>query len=1072
MRVSRIGSIMKTALVLGALTLAPWSEAQAITGNLLGTVTDTSGATVGDVLVRAEHRETGVVVARNTSSAGAYTLQALRPGTYTLRFEAGGFEAALVRDVVVHVDQTVRVDVQLRPGAISEAVEVSAVAPLVSSSTSELGEVIEKEQIQALPLNGRLFSQLVTLTPGTVPDGFFDEPENPAGAGARTATSASVNGLPWSGTTYTLDGVYNMEPLSAYITVSPPLEAIEEFKVQTNNPSAQYGAFGGAIVNVTMRSGTNDLHGSAFEYFRDDALNARRFVFPDTTPYEPPLRANQFGAALGGPLLPNKLFFFADYQGLRLRQGRQYRITVPTLAMRNGDFSGFVDPETGSLLPIVDPLTGLPFPGNVIPRQRFDPVAARAANVWPLPNRAGDTLNYEEFNDQTNNSNAFDVKLDYALGGDRLFVRWSRSQRTLRSPSPGNRFINSGDDSVNSDGTNQNGVLGYTRAFGSSVLNELRLGFNSFDVAHFGNDFGVDKNNELGIPNGNLRDFIQTSGIAAFYIGDIQPTGSPDWTNAERLARSYQLSDTLTWLAGRHSLRFGFDVLRLTATLTNPEISPRGAFDFDGRYTGAPFADFLLGYPDFVGRGIFASRPRVSMWNAGLFVQDDLRVNAKLTLNVGLRWDLFTPPVERDNLQSNFNLQDGTFHLAAADNRGPDVDTFKRGWAPRVGFAYTPDSGRTALRGAVGISYFRDNFGASGGTLEKNYPFVQSFSRVDTTGVPFTSLSLDGLPGFVNQPLQGRIAPPADISVFVIPRDFQPNQALMWNLGVQRQLARDSVIELTYVGTRGSHLFRTRNINVPSTPGPGNIDLRRPYHALLPDIQTILSRGSDGRSKYHGLQVKYTQRLARGLRGLVSYTWSKAEDNLTIFWPYDDKLNWGPSTAKATDLPHNLVTSFTYDLPFAQDKQGLAHALFGGWSLSGIATVRSGPPLVITVTQDPLNTGTRNRANVTCTDVGMPREIGRWFDTGCFARPAAYTFGNAPKGVVRGPGVANVDASLSKRTRLGKSRSLELRVDVFNVFNAVHLGVPVTRLGSSLFGQITDTVLTPREFQLGLKFAF
>lgn len=1071
MRTFRMGSAMGWLLAFG-LVLAPTARSQTTTGKILGTVTDASGAPIGDATVRADSQDTGLVSTHVTSTLGTYTLQALRPGTYTLRFEAAGFEAGLVRDVVVHVDQTVRVDMQMRTGALTETVEVTAAAPLVSSHTSELGEVIEKEQIQALPLNGRLFSQLVTLTPGTVPDGFFDEPENPAGAGARTATSASVNGLPWSGTTYTLDGIYNMEPLSAYITVSPPIEAIEEFKVQTNNPSAEYGAFGGAIVNVTMRSGTNELHGSAFEYFRDDALNSRRFVFPGTTPYEPPLRANQFGAALGGPVLRNKLFFFADYQGLRLRQGRQYRITVPTLAMRNGDFSGLVDPETGASLPVIDPLTGLPFPGNIIPRARFDPVAARAANVWPVPNRPGDTLNYEEFNSQTNDSNAFDVKLDYDLSGDRLFVRWSRSQRTLRSPSPGNRFINSNDDSVNSDGTNQNAVLGYTRAFGPSVLNELRLGFNSFDVLHFGNDFGVDKNNELGIPNGNLPAFVQTSGIAAFYIGDIQPTGSPDWTNAERLARSYQLSDTLTWLRGRHSMRLGFDVLRLTATLTNPEISPRGAFDFDGRYTGVPFADFLLGYPDFVGRGIFASRPRVSMWNAGLFVQDDLRVNSKLTLNVGLRWDVFTPPVEADNRQSNFNLQDGLFHVAEDGNRGPDVATFKRGFAPRLGFAYTPDSGRTAVRGAFGVSYFRDNFGASGGTLEKNYPFVQSFERVDTSGAPFASLSLDGLPGFVSQPVQSRIAPPAGLSVFVIPRDFQPNQALMWNLGVQRQLTRNAVVELTYVGTRGSHLFRTRNINVPSTPGPGNIDLRRPYHALVPDIQTILLRASDGHSKYHGLQFKYTQRLARGLRGLVSYTWSRAQDDLTIFWPYDDKLNWGVSTAKGTDLPHNLVASFTWDLPLAGDRQGLAQALFGGWSLSGIATVRSGPPLTITVTQDPLNTGTRNRANVTCTNVGMPREIGQWFDTSCFARPADYAFGNAPKDVVRGPGVTNIDASLSKRTRLGRGTSLELRADVFNVLNTAHFGLPVTRLGSSLFGQITDTVLTPREFQLGLKLAF
>lgn len=1069
--------IVATACVVATL------DGQAINGRIAGTVLDTSEAAIPAATITMTNEATGISFKVSTDSQGGYIAPALPPGTYTVRVEASGFRPAVLNNNPVSVAQTTRVDVKLEVGAVTETVQVSAQAALVQSTTSDVGETIQQRQVQTLPLNGRVFSQLVQLVPGAVPRGFATAPESSSGAGARTFITSSVNGTPWSGTSYTVDGVNNSEPLNAFINIAPPIEAIEEFKVQTSNPSAEFGTFGGAVVNLTMRSGSNEFHGSLFEYLRNQALNARSFFAATKAPF----KTNQFGGTMGGPILKNKAFFFADYQGLRLRNGMTYNLNVPTPDMRRGvltradGFDTVYDPDSAASSANVTP-----FPNNTIPMSRWDPVTAQVINLWPLPNRnvVGPVTNYTENVSNSQDMNAFDVKGDYQFErAGRIFVRESYSRSKLDTKPPANQFMAADPDS---NQNNHNAVVGYSNSFRPNILNELRLGFNRFDTFHFGNDAGVDENNILGIKNGNLAAFPESHGIANFAVGSLSGFGAPGWTNAQRLANVYQLTNGTTWIHNAHTFKFGVDLRRVRSTLTNPDVSARGIFTFTRDTTsqngsgGGELASFLLGYPNQVQRGLVNTRPDVRMVQGGVYFQDDWRATRALTLNLGLRWDLFTHPIDGHNRQVNFNPTTGKFYSATEGNDGPNLDTRKSNFAPRVGFAWSPALSKWVVRGAFGISYFAGNFGANGGTLERNFPLFQTFSVTTPVSFrPFTKLSVDGLPDFSPTPLTPVIEPIRGIVPFYVPQNYRQGSVMMWNIGVQRQLGESGVVEAAYVATRGRNLFRGRPINTPYSPGPGAIDPRRPYFEISPLTQSITERGSNGNSQFDSLQLKYTRRYAGGLQGLFSYTYGKVYDNVSIFWVWDDKLNWYPSTSQALDLRHVVSSSWTYDLPFGKGRKFMGSAptaldlIAGGWSLNGIATLRTGEPMNVQARNNLLNTGTTNWANKTCDSVGTPKQVEQWFDTACFADPTdPYVFGNAGTGVLRGPGVVNFDLSVFKIFKVRERFRTEFRAEFFNAFNNPHFANPNTQRANANYGRITSTILTPREIQLGLKLAF
>jgi len=1072
----------------------PTLSGQTITGRLAGTVADQTKAAVPDAAVVITNQETGVVWRLKTDSHGDYIAPSLPAGTYRIQVEHSGFRGASAAGNVVSVAEETRVDVTLQIGSVAETVDVVAAAPLVRSTSSEMGELIDHKQVDELPLNGRLFSQLMQLIPGAVPDGPTDAAESVSGSGARSPIQADINGISYKNGNFTIDGVSNREPANGYINISPPVEAIQEFNVQTNNPSAQFGSFGGAIVNLTIRSGTNDMHGFVFEYFRNTDLNARTF-FAVTIP---PLKSNQFGGGVGGAIRKNKIFYFGDYQGLRLRYGSVQRYTFPTGPMKQGILS----PADGFKNVAYDPLSNntTPFPNNTIPASRLDPSTRGVAALYPEPNipsslsvspnaTTGPGIDYQQNTVQLNDPDQVDLKLDYNLSDrNHMFARETYNTRTYRNPPPGNIFMQG---SENANSGNHNAVIGHTFTARANLLNELRVGFNRFNTFHFVADYGIDENNILGIPNGNLPGHPETSGIARFDGMGVNQTGGTGSSNALRLTNQYQITEGVTWIKSSHTLKFGADLMRNDTTVTNPDSSGGpGEFKFDGNFTaevvnakgvggtGVPWASFLLGLPTTVVRDLVNTFPDVRRYMNGFYMQDDWRVSKSLTLNLGLRYESFTLACERFNRQTNLNLSTGMLDLARDGNCAPNQNLFTKGLAPRLGLAWSPDNGRTAIRSAFGISYSNNVFGANSGTLERNYPYFQLFNIAENNQyTPFWQVGVNGLPAPI-LPAAGTtsIPVPANIAPYFMPPDYRPDEVTMWNFGIQRQITRSAVLDVAYVGTRGSHLFRSENIDTPF-PAPGSQQINRPYNYLIPQINTINYRGSNADSHYNGLQAKFTKRYSNGLFMLLSYTFSKSIDDMNVLWIYNDVVNRGLS---GFDRRHNFVGSYGYALPFGPGRPWLAHSrravelIAGGWQLNGIVMLRSGDPLAINVQTSQLNTGTSNRALRTCSHVDTIGTIDEWFDTSktCWANPAPYVFGTANPGSAFGPGFMNFDLSLFKSERIREKDSFQFRFEAFNAANEHHFSDPNTTFGSSTFGQIANTSFPARELQIGLKYSF
>jgi len=1084
-------------LLLCVLSIPLISNAQGVSGRIVGTVVDKSNAFVPRANVTITNQDTGITSKVLTNSNGEYRADNLPPGNYTVELSAQGFHSVVSKGNIVTVDNATVVNLTLEVGSTTESVTVSAASPLVDPTSSSLGEVLGEGEINSLPLNGRVFSQFVQTVPGSVASGFGSAPEAAAGAGSSGSITASVNGMPWGGTTYTLDGVNNMELLNAFINVTPPLDSIQEIKVSTNNAEATVGTYGGAQVNAFVKSGSNSFHGSAYEFYRGDALNAYQWRASSKAPY----RSNQFGGSLGGPIIRNKAFFFVDYQGLLLQNGISYILTVPTDLMKQGTFLKSQFPN-----PIYDPQTQAPFPTVSTPQgdawqissSRFDPVSANmvsGATIWPTASDQSSTSNNFKANTvEPDDNHQFDIKADYLFrNGDRFFGRESYQLRNLSAPSPGTRFIQIGD--VNAMTRDHNAALGYNHTFSPSMVNELRLGFNRFYTKDFGNDLGTNENTNLGIPNGNDPDFGAT-GIGNFSIGNIAATGSQGWTNSHRISNSYQLTDNLTKVWGAQTFTFGEDYRRLQASLTNSDANKNGDFTYISDYTssctlqptcsdavgGNQFASFLLGLPSFLDRGFVATDPATRATLLGIYVQDQYRVTRNLTLNLALRWDLITPAIDKHNKQSNFDLAAGVLDFATDGNRAPNVDNYYGGYSPRVGFAYTPNGGDSIFSGAFGITHFPGNFGAMGGFLERNFPFFEVFSNpAQERNVPLTPLSVSGLPEYVPTPTTAPVEPPVGVSVELMTRHMQPDVAYAWNFGLQQKLSNSTSFSITYVGTRGLHLFRRYNLN---TPPPGNtpFNSRLPYqyfNAAGEQYATNIGYAApDGSSIYNGLQAELKLNATHGLQGRVSYTWSKEIDDMNMWWPLDDHFNRGVGTNQAPDIPQNFIASLVYQLPFGRGQRWLstapraAQVVLGGWQASTITKLQSGSPLTFNAAYDNLGSGVTNRANVNCATVRTFGSVSKWFDTSCFSTPAPLVLGNSGVGKVRGPGYYNSDFSLSKSEPIHEQMRITFQFDAFNLSNTPHYSNPDTNLADSNFGQIGGTNGIPREFQLGVHFTF
>jgi Carboxypeptidase regulatory-like domain len=1086
-------------IVLAPLSLARTASAQAVTGTILGTVADTTGAVLPGVSVTVKHTETGLTRTLTTDSNGEYTAASVPTGTYTVTGEISGFKSVTLSNVQVGVDQRVRADIKLEVGAMTESVEIVAQTPLVQTSSSDLSTTVTEEQIKQLPLNGRNFVSLTRTIPGVlrgIPGSNID------GAGSlawRASAAFSANGQRPRDNNYMLDGVDNNETWLQTVVVFPSVDALDEFKLQTSTYSAEFGRSLGGVVNIQIKSGSNAFHGSAYEFNRNDAFDANNFFNNRAGRPKPDFKQNQFGGTLGGPIYRNKTFFFGDYQGLRINAGQTFLSTVPTVKMRNGDFS-----EISRV--IYDPQTHQPFPGNIIPRDRFDPASANViAQLYPEPNTAGTiAANGQNINNYlinptlTRTDNQGDVKIDHVLtNSNRMFFRYSnqKTQRELPATLPhGDAGATFGAGTGDIDA--QSLTFNDTHTFGSGWLNEFRFGVNQIKFFMTPIDYGTNPAAAVGIPGINLNQ--ATSGMTQLAFQNIRNLGAnsnqPLITNQNDL----QFFDNVTWLKGKHTLKAGGSVTMRSREILNADTIV-GNFGFNNNQTsncagfssstplaeilptpcinaartagaintatGFDVASFLLGYASSKTRNLFDAetyteeRPEYA-----LYVQDDFRVSSKLTINAGLRWDVYVPWVEVDNRQSNFDEVTGRF-IVASDNAvvdGVEVGRYlqtysKKDLGPRIGMAYdVRGDGRTIIRGGFGV-YWNFSPGGTSSSKAQNPPFLQSTAL--TTTLASTNLRVqDGLPPppgvDPNRPSSGTTR-----SIFDV--NFRDAYADNWNINIQQAFGANYALELAYVGSRGRQMMLKGDPNqARPVVGVTNANVNRPYAALWPALTTVGQAQSVGTLDYHALLVKFQRRFANNFSILNAYTYGQSIDlnsdndgTVTLTNVYDPQYNRGPSDY---DVKHTLSSSIIYELPWGRDDW------WGGWQTNGILYLRSGLPLTITQTQGVQSTGTGNRPNRVGDGLAADPTINQWFDPSAFVSPAdtTGTYGDSGRGILRGPGQFNIDFSVIKGTKIGKIDT-EFRVEAFNVLNHPQFGQPNTTFGNAAFGQITTMLANP-----------
>jgi len=1094
--------------VLLALLLPMYAAAQTVSGTILGTVTDSSGSIIPDAKVTIVNEGTGLTRTVQSDANGEYTAPSLPTGHYTVITEMTGFKTTTLSNIELGVDQRVRLNTKLEVGAMTESVSVEAVSPLVQTSSSELGTTVRSEQIEALPLNGRNFVNLTRTLPGVlrgIPGANID------GAGSlawRASASFSANGQRARDNNFMLDGVDNNETWLQTVVIFPSVDALDEFKLQTSTYSAEFGHSLGGVVNLQIKSGTNVMHGSVFEFHRDDAFDANNFFNNRAGRKKPQFSQNQFGGTVGGAVLKDKTFFFGDYQGHRELQGQTFLSTVPSGAMRGGNFSELTRV-------IYDPQTGQPFPGNTIPDNRIDPVArAILSQLYPEPNTPGTR---QASNGQTisnylinpikeRQDNQFDVKVDHNLTAtNRFFTRYSYEKThrlqpaTLPHGDAGATF-GAGDGNIKA----QSVAFNDTQTLGSNWLNEFRFGWSSIKFYMTSIDYGTNPAAAVGIPGINFSQV--TSAMTQLTFQNIRNLGANSNQPLITNQNDYQLFDNITRTAGRHTLKAGGSLTLRSREILNAD-NIVGQFQFNNNQTsncagqaagcvinsstGFDVASFLLGLTSQKIRnlsGITESgevltytekRPEYS-----LYLQDDFRPTAKLTVNLGLRWDAYPPWIEVDDRQSNFDMSNGQF-VIAGDNAqiggvhvGRYLQTYSKGdVGPRFGFAYDLDgSGKTLVRGGFGVFW---NFSPGGTSSSKaqNQPFLQSTALTPTPSSYGTNLPLGTgleLPTGVNP-----AASPAGNTRSAFETNFRDAYARQWNVNVQRGIGRNYMVEAAYVGSQGRHMVLKVDVNqAPPVVGVADANVNRPFIKIDPLLRSVSQAQSIGKVDYKGLLLKFQRRFANNFSFLNSYTFGSSKDFASdnesgITNAYDLNYNYGPSDY---DVRHTLSSSWVYELPLARDK------IYGGWQVSGIFYLRGGLPLTISQTQGVQSTGTGNRPNRICDGNLSNPTIDKWFDTSCFVRTPDITgtYGDAGRGIIRGPGSFNIDASLIKNTKIGRFAT-EFRLEAFNVLNHPQFANPNTTFDNAAGGTITAMLSSPscslcgtteRQVQLGVKVRF
>jgi hypothetical protein len=1096
-----LGSICFAAACAWLVGVLPTS-AQAGAGEITGLVRDQARAAVPGATITVTDTRTNLQRVAVSSDGGIYTAASLAPGNYRLDVELAGFKPVRREGVRLATGEKVRIDFDLSVGGVQERVTIVADAPIVRAETASLGTVVENEQVVRLPLNGRLFIMLAGIAPGVA------LPPNSA--------LPRINGGRPRTNEYLFDGISVLQPEPGQVAYYPVVDAIQEFKIESNSPPAEFGRFNGGVVNLTTKSGGNAFHGNVFEFFRNEHLNATNY-FQASNAVKPEYRRNQYGGMLGGPVIKDRTFFFVDYQGQRQSVGRTVTSNVPTLAERSGVFrQNIYDPATtvGS--------TRQPFSNNTIPRSAMDPVALSLLDRYPLPTNSATANNYSRTANEIVDQDQGDVRLDhkFATNRDQAFGRltYFREHAVPVTPFPdGSGVIPAGSAAVGPQHTDAWAFASnYQHIFSANVLNEVRIGDTRRSVQRSAVTLSSPAGAALNIPGipANAR-FPNT--MPTFAPNGYQQLGSPNNTASDFSTSVTEIADSLTWLKGRHTMKMGLDWRWERLNVIQPPW-PTGSFVFSTvgsdlpgvANTGNAFASFLLGQVQTFAIDLQQTEIQERAHVQEYFIQDDWKVSNRLTLNPGLRYTLNFPSTEINGQTATFNLQTRQLDYPGTD----PVRPLKKGnFGPRFGAVY-----RMTDKTVVSAGYGRVWIEMAGITTPfttPNFPFLQDVSL----------RTLDNIaPAFVlaKGPTVTPVSPTPTAGlgqgVFTVDAALGSGYAQQWNVSVQRELTTNTAIEVSYLGSKITNVgIPDSNINQLTedqlTLGPTLLErVPNPYFGTVPSSSSIgdptitraqlmkpfpnytavsFYRNNVGTTNYQGLAVSIRQRLSRGLTYSAAYTRSKLTDVASSV--FDASILTGPLTNAAVadshnlerdrdystgDIPHYFAASVVWDLPAGQGRAthpgGVLGALANDWSVASVMTLQSGVPVAVTQANSLGYAGfTTQRPNL----VGDPtlpadeRTPAHWFNTAAFATADQFTIGSASRNPVRGPTYRDVDLALMRRVGIGGARAIELRLEVFNLLNTANFGAPAAQLGPASFGTITSA-LDPRVVQFAMKFWF
>ena len=1072
-----------SAALLVLLVFATNAFAQIDTGVIVGRVVDDSGAVLPGVTVVATQDGTGLAATSVTNDRGEFIFPGLRVGVYVVTAELQGFRRAVSRDVRVSVQTRAQVDLQLSVGALTEEVIVTGRAPLLQTQSADIGSVIDARQVRDLPLLGRRYSELAFLSPGVVA-----APAGITSRGEDTFFNANGNYATWNN--YTLDGAdnnsfsTNLQERSPQV-VQPPVDALSEFKVQTRTYSAEFGKAAGAVINASIKQGTNKYSGSLFAFLRDEALNANTWDNNRAGRAKGPFNQLIAGGTFGGPIVRGKTFFFGDYQSSRTERALSQTATVPTARMRAGDLSEL----TGNMVAT----NAFVRPGcvdavnKVISVGCFDPVAARLINLYPMPNVPGAGFFNSNFISNgilNNNVDQFDVRVDHSLaaGRDHLFARYSFQNTNRNEPPLLDDPVASGDFASDILNRGQSAVGGWSRVFGGTVFNEVRVSYNKVrsDVVHPA--FGIDANSQYGI-KGVPKDARFYGGLPHMPIARFTRLGGPFFRPQFQDSQVLQFAENLTWQRSTHAMKFGVEFRRDNLNYIDLR-SLNGELGFsDGRYTGFGLGDFLLGLSSTQRLTLF-HEPDLYANGWQFYAQDNWRVRSNLTVTAGVRYEMFTPLLDKNNLLTNidpatgraFTAKDGSLFDRALVH--PDRNDI----APRVGVSWSV-SPRMVVRGGFGIFYQQTDRYGSESQLGLNLPQLVDASITANSGAEAPAFTF--AQGFT--PLTPQTVNPAIVQW----RIQDPNQdtpvVRQFSFGPEFQFATNMVAAVEYVGNRTRNGRRLRNLNEGQIVNGAVVFPYAQYGYGSAYLEQIVT---NGRADYDALQARMQKRMGGGLAYTVAYTWSKAlGDFLDHLSAGGGAIGNAPGSTYAMekdygllafDIPQRLVTSFIYELPFGPGRRfetnGVAGAILGGWSVNGILTLSDGRPLTVTTT-DQAGTGPGRIARANCIGAAVPsgfnQGLDSWMDPAGFAATTSRTYGNCANNTVRGPGSKSMNLSVFRSIRMGADRRAELRVETFNLFNWVNYGFPAANISNlGTFGRITSSIGDQREVQLALKFYF